>query len=355
MPPDVPSAFFSYCRADSDFALKLAEDLKAAGANVWMDQLDIEPGTPWDCAVEEALIKSSCMLVILSPVSATSNNVRDEVSFALSRQKRVIPILYRDCDVPFRMARLQHIDFRTDYARGLKALIRTLGMEQPAQASTPAPAPSAMTPTSVPDAEERTTANTRATEEDRERKAAEEKARALDRQRIADEKARLERLEREEKAQLQSEEQAQPVQFGRANQLYHIGEWRLYRTDYDCCFWYDNWELALEVDGNLQAWRLREGGTECTIIHGQRHAKAKFRNQFWKTTTPRASPIVVGGSARFEIEGFISPETNRLIVSALPTEIRITDNSGFGSQIVLPRHEARIHHRNYLGEEFEYP
>ena len=57
------------------------------------------------------------MLVILSPVSVVSDNVRDEVSFALNRQKRVIPVLYRDCDVPFRLARLQHNDFRTNYAR----------------------------------------------------------------------------------------------------------------------------------------------------------------------------------------------------------------------------------------------
>jgi hypothetical protein len=321
VPSDVPSAFFSYSRADSEFALQLAEDLKAAGANVWMDQLDIEPGTTWDDAVEEALKRSPRMLVILSPVSASSDNVRDEVSFALSRQKRIIPILYRDCDVPFRLARLQHVDFRIDYARGLKALIRTLGMEQLAQASTiPTPAPSAMTPAHVPNVDERTTANTRSIEDEREREAAE----------------------------------AQPIQFGSADQLYHIGDWRLYREDTCCCFWYENGELALEVDGGLQSWTLREGGTEHTIIHGERNSKAKFYNRFWKTTT-RESPIVVGGRAHFEIEGSILPETHRLSISALPQEICITDSSGFGSQIVLPRHEARIHHRNYLGEEFDYP
>ena len=129
MPTDPPIAFFSYCRADSDFALKLAEDLKAAGARVWMDQLDIEPGTPWDRAVEEALAGAPCMLVILSPVSVSSDNVRDEVSFALSKQKKIIPVLYRDCEVPFRLARLQHIDFRTDYARALNALARTLATD----------------------------------------------------------------------------------------------------------------------------------------------------------------------------------------------------------------------------------
>jgi TIR domain len=136
LPPDAPTtAFFSYCREDSEFAIRLAEDLKAGGASVWMDQLDIEPGMPWDRAVENAVTSCPRMLVILSPVSVSSDNVRDEVSFALSKQKRVIPVLYRECDIPFRLARLQHIDFRTDYARGLKTLLKTLGAEQQAVAA----------------------------------------------------------------------------------------------------------------------------------------------------------------------------------------------------------------------------
>ena len=53
MGPPASSAFCSYSRADAAFALRLAEDLKAAGANVWMDQLDIEPGALWDRPVEE--------------------------------------------------------------------------------------------------------------------------------------------------------------------------------------------------------------------------------------------------------------------------------------------------------------
>lgn len=97
---------------------------------MWLDQLDIEPGTPWDIAIEEALTLSPRMLVILSPVSVSSENVRDEVTFALSARKRVIPVLYRDCNLPLRLARLQHIDFRTDYVSGLKVLMKFLGIEQ---------------------------------------------------------------------------------------------------------------------------------------------------------------------------------------------------------------------------------
>lgn len=138
MAQGAPEAFFSYCHDDSEFAIRLAEDLRAAGANVWLDQLDIEPGMPWDRAVENAVTNCASMLVILSPTSVNSDNVRDEISFALSKRKRVIPVLYRECDVPFRLARIQHIDFRTDYARGLKLLLKTLDVEQRTEPIPPA-------------------------------------------------------------------------------------------------------------------------------------------------------------------------------------------------------------------------
>ena len=56
MPAQVITDFISYSRDDSEFDLRLAQDLKAAGANVWLDQLDIKPGRPWDNAIEDALI-----------------------------------------------------------------------------------------------------------------------------------------------------------------------------------------------------------------------------------------------------------------------------------------------------------
>jgi len=126
----------------SDFALRLAEDLKAAGAAVWIDQLDIEPGEEWDSAVEDGVTRCPRMLLILSPSSVKSKNVRDEISFALRKQKTIIPVLYLDCDTPLRLERLHQVDFRTDYARGLQALLKTLGAEQPSPPITPAPSPS---------------------------------------------------------------------------------------------------------------------------------------------------------------------------------------------------------------------
>jgi TIR domain len=122
--------FVSYAREDSTFALHLAADLKAKGANVWLDQLDIKPGRQWDREVEAALTLCSEMLVILSPTAIDSNNVMDEVAFALEERKTVIPILHRECKLPFRLRRLQYIDVRSDYKQGLQALLSVLAQEE---------------------------------------------------------------------------------------------------------------------------------------------------------------------------------------------------------------------------------
>jgi len=131
LPSDAPTAFFSYSREDSEFALRLAGDLKAAGANVWLDQLDIAPGQRWARAVQDALNNAERVLVILSPASVASTNVEDEVAFALDEHKSIIPVFYRDCKVPFQLRPFQYADFRTDFDHGLKVLLKTLGVGQP--------------------------------------------------------------------------------------------------------------------------------------------------------------------------------------------------------------------------------
>jgi len=119
-------AFISYCRQDLVFVLKLAEDLRAQGARVWLDRTELIAGQPWDRAIEDALVSCPTLLVILSPAAVASDNVMNEVTFALEEGKPVIPILYRDCRIPLRLRRFHYADFRSDYRRGMFELIRTL-------------------------------------------------------------------------------------------------------------------------------------------------------------------------------------------------------------------------------------
>ena len=127
MTTDVSRVFFSYARADAEFVLTLANGLRAAGIGLWIDQLDIAAGDRWDSAVEDALKASPCILVVLSPASVASQNVMDEVAFALAANKRVVPVIHTRCDIPFRMQRLQHIDFTAGYDSAFTQLVSVLG------------------------------------------------------------------------------------------------------------------------------------------------------------------------------------------------------------------------------------
>jgi hypothetical protein len=141
--------FFSYSRHDSDLVNKLASDLKQRNINVWLDQLDIPPGAKWDSTIEHALDEASGIILVLSGNSVASDNVMDEVAYAIENKKHIIPLLIDDCKVPFRVARIQQINFKDDHHKGIEAIIGTINAhaanpqgEHAAQpASTQAPFP----------------------------------------------------------------------------------------------------------------------------------------------------------------------------------------------------------------------
>ncbi|MEM9087685.1 MAG: TIR domain-containing protein [Cyanobacteria bacterium P01_F01_bin.53] len=125
--------FISYSRVDEQFALDLAKKLRNSGAKVWIDQIDIQAGDRWDEAIEDALEGCDGFLILLSDASVKSNNVMDEVSYALEEGKQVIPILVESCEVPFRLRRLQYIDLYSNFDEGFSRLLQSLELENVAK------------------------------------------------------------------------------------------------------------------------------------------------------------------------------------------------------------------------------
>jgi len=73
--------------------------LRAAGAHVWLDQLEIKPGQRWDRAEEDALASRPVFLVVLSPASVNSTNVMDEVSLGLRKHHEAIAKYKKSVDL----------------------------------------------------------------------------------------------------------------------------------------------------------------------------------------------------------------------------------------------------------------
>lgn len=121
-------AFISYSRADSDFVDLLQQLLVSKGYDAWLDRRDIDAGSRWDNAIEEAIQERTHMIVVLSPEAVESQNVSDEWNFALEEKKTIIPLYYRACSIPMRLRRVQWIDFeKHPFGEAFKALLTALG------------------------------------------------------------------------------------------------------------------------------------------------------------------------------------------------------------------------------------
>lgn len=121
--------FVSYSRKDDLFVRKLTRHLKEHRFNVWLDVFNIRAGTSWARQIGEALDHCQIMLLILSPDSLASENVEDEWNYYLDKKKTIVPIVYRKCDIPYRLFKLQHINFaELTYGSALTQLIANLNV-----------------------------------------------------------------------------------------------------------------------------------------------------------------------------------------------------------------------------------
>jgi hypothetical protein len=120
--------FISYSRVDGQFAQRLASDLRTANVDVWIDQAKLRPGHTWPREVEAGLQECTFVVVVLSPDAVKSDNVMNEVAYAIDKKKIVLPVLYRECDIPLELIRKHRPDFTSDYVRGLADLVRVFGL-----------------------------------------------------------------------------------------------------------------------------------------------------------------------------------------------------------------------------------
>jgi hypothetical protein len=111
-----PSIFLSHNHEDKSFARALASDLRRGGIVVWLDEAEIRLGDSIIGKIEEGLLGSEYLGVVLSPSSVASQWVKEELCTALHYQitkknKTVLPLMYKPCDVPAFLADKLYADF----------------------------------------------------------------------------------------------------------------------------------------------------------------------------------------------------------------------------------------------------
>jgi hypothetical protein len=120
--------FISYSHADEKFVEKLAGHLVKNNAHVWVDKWELNVGDSILNKVQQAILESSALLVVLSRASVESEWCKRELSAGLMREleeKRVIvlPVLLEDCDIPLFLREKMYADFRKSFGAGLNAVL----------------------------------------------------------------------------------------------------------------------------------------------------------------------------------------------------------------------------------------
>lgn len=127
----------SHSHLDNEFTERLVGDLSKAGADVWLDIVDVTRGDFIE-RIDNALASRDWLVVVLTPNALQSRWVRLEVNAAINRQMRglmqgVIPFIAESfalADLPPTWGVLHSYDATHSYERALAGLLNALGLAQ---------------------------------------------------------------------------------------------------------------------------------------------------------------------------------------------------------------------------------
>jgi len=107
------SVFVSYSQKDEKWAREFIHRLSEEGMDVWDAEAELTLGDNWNLEVGKALERANAMIVLLSPASTRSENLRREIEYALGSKKfqdRVIPVIVKPTDqIPWILKRFKPI------------------------------------------------------------------------------------------------------------------------------------------------------------------------------------------------------------------------------------------------------
>lgn len=104
--------FVSYSRRDQELVRRLLGLFKAADLPVFRDEDGILPGRKWRIAINEALEHCQTVLVFWCGHAAQSSEVKYEYERAISLDKRVVPVMMDETELPTILGQYQGVDLR---------------------------------------------------------------------------------------------------------------------------------------------------------------------------------------------------------------------------------------------------
>ncbi|UBF27678.1 TIR domain-containing protein [Kovacikia minuta CCNUW1] len=130
-------AFISYAAEDKDFMVKLSKVLMRESFTIWTNQTDINTGEEFQTIINQGIEEADNVIYLISPNSLESKYCQQELAYALSLNKRIIPLLIKETNleqVSRELRVLQFIDFsgyedELQFRRSSDRLIKVLHEE----------------------------------------------------------------------------------------------------------------------------------------------------------------------------------------------------------------------------------
>lgn len=130
-PQTAPRVFLAYVREDQLQALRLCADLRARGADPWLDCERLMPGQNWPRCIEDAIEVADYFVPLFSRRSVTKRSqFHSELRYALECANRqpleesfVVPVRLDDCRLPERITdTVQYVDLFPNWEAGIDEL-----------------------------------------------------------------------------------------------------------------------------------------------------------------------------------------------------------------------------------------
>jgi TIR domain len=100
--------FVSYKKDDRKVVFEFIKIFRDFGFSAWWDEM-IPAGRNWGYEIDQALMRSRCVVVFWTPKSVLSQEVYSEAEYGMQKGA-YFPILLERCQVPPRMSRAQWVD-----------------------------------------------------------------------------------------------------------------------------------------------------------------------------------------------------------------------------------------------------
>jgi hypothetical protein len=106
--------FTSYSRRDTEVVDTIAGKMSQAGISVWIDREAIKAGNTWRVQIVQAIDTCNAFVLMLSPNSAASDNVRKEIDLSQDSGRTIFAVMLEPTKIPaeirYQLAGLQFID-----------------------------------------------------------------------------------------------------------------------------------------------------------------------------------------------------------------------------------------------------